>query len=413
MSEKDVRAGRALIFYHYFYPDDVVSAQHYSHLAEDLSARGWEVTVLTTNRARHDTSIKYPARETWNGVDIRRIWRPAFSQDAMIKRFITAFWVAAAWALAAFRKRSIPDVDLMIIGTDPVMSISCIPVWKLVRPRIKVVFWCFDLFPDIAVEGGMLSRDSFVFRMITRFCKWIYGFCDLIVDTASCQRRRLRAYDGDKTRQATCTPWATVEPPEVTPIDRDEREEVFGDAKLALLYSGNFGRAHGHDLIIELARRLRDSDARLVFGIRGSRADAVKESIAPDDTNIHFDGFVPMERLQARLSTPDVHLLSLRPEWTGTLVPSKFFGALAIGRPVIFYGSPDSAIAEWINEYQLGWVLTPDTLDSVVDDLARLSSDPEALAGMRERCYRAYQDHFSRTKVMDTWHQELVSLLES
>ena len=403
---------KILIFYHYFYPDDVVSAQHYSHLAEDLRARGWTVVVLTSNRARHDSTIEYPRFENWNGVEIRRVWRPGFRQDSVIQRFLTASWMIGAWCLAAFRKASIPDVDVIVVGTDPVMSISCIPIWKLVRSRTKIVHWCFDLFPDIAVAAGLLGEDSIPFKMVRKLCRWIYTLCDLIVDTSSCQRKRLGAGD-IPVRKATCTPWAIVEPKHPVPIDEAERKKLFGAARLALLYSGNLGRAHDYDMFVELARRLRNENTCVVFGVRGSRSEELERDIAATDEIIRLCDFVSMDRLQARLSAPDIHLLSLRPEWTGTLVPSKFFGALAIGRPVIFCGSPESGIAKWITKHRIGWLLTRDTIDSVVADMIRLAADPDSLEGIRKRCHGVYQEHFARKKVIDVWHRELRSLIDT
>ena len=108
-----------------------------------------------------------------------------------------------------------------------------------------------------------------------------------------------------------------------------------------------------------------------------------------------------------RLSAADIHLVSLQPEWTGTLVPSKFFGSLAIGRPVIFAGSEDSAIARWTRMYKLGWVLTKDNLNEVAEELARISTTPGRMEELNRRCYQVYQDVFSRTHVIDTWDHEL------
>jgi len=67
------RKRRIALLYHYFHPDDVVSAQHYSQLAEDLEARGWDIVALPANRARHNTSTVYPRRERWKNIDISSV----------------------------------------------------------------------------------------------------------------------------------------------------------------------------------------------------------------------------------------------------------------------------------------------------------------------------------------------------
>jgi len=90
---------------------------------------------------------------------------------------------------------------------------------------------------------------------------------------------------------------------------------------------------------------LRGESIHFVFGVRGYRLEELKDNISKEDTNISFAGFAPIEKLQDRLSSPDIHLVSLRENWTGTLVPSKFFGSIAIGRPILYAGNENSSVA--------------------------------------------------------------------
>src|SRR5207247_168597 len=112
-------------------------------------------------------------------------------------------------------------------------------------------------------------------------------------------------------------------------------------------------------------RRLRGAGACLCFAVRGNRADELRAAIRPDDDNVQLAGFAPEEALEARLAAADIHLVSLRPEWSGVVVPSKFFGALAVGRPVLFAGPRDCGIARWIEEHGVGWVLEAGTEEQV------------------------------------------------
>jgi glycosyltransferase involved in cell wall biosynthesis len=126
---------------------------------------------------------------------------------------------------------------------------------------------------------------------------------------------------------------------------------------------------------------------------------------------VSFAGFAPESELERRLSAADVHLVSLRPEWTGVVVPSKFFGSLAAGRPTVFAGSPDSAIAGWIREFGVGWVLTPSNREAVAADLRALAADPARLAALQRHCHAVYHEHFSWRVVTDGWDRELRALL--
>jgi len=150
------RRPRAAILYHYFYPDDVVSARHYADLAEGLRDRGWDVEVWTSNRACHDESVCYPPREVWRGIRIQRIRKPRFRPGSSIGRVFSIVWMIAAWTLALWRRR--PDYpDVVIVGTDPPLSILTAWTVRLFRKDARFAHWCFDLYPEAAVADGMLS----------------------------------------------------------------------------------------------------------------------------------------------------------------------------------------------------------------------------------------------------------------
>jgi glycosyltransferase involved in cell wall biosynthesis len=239
-----------------------------------------------------------------------------------------------------------------------------------------------------------------------------YAACDLIADLGPCMRARLAAY-GHGARAVTLVPWALSEPAAVSRPDAAVRAKLFGDAKLAVLYSGNFGRAHSYEEFLALARRLRGTGVRFCFAVRGNRADELRRAVRPDDDNVSFAEFIPEAELERHLAAADVHLASLRPDWTGVVVPSKFFGSLAAGRPVLFAGSPDASIARWVRELGVGWVLDPADLDATGGALRRLAGDAGELQRLQQHCHRVYAERFSRRHVMDGWDRELRALLPS
>ncbi len=397
----------ATILYHYFHPDDVVSARHLSDLAAGLVARGWRVTARPSNRSCRNLGQSFPNRDSWAGVTIRRVWRPFF-RPADAGRMANAAWMLAVWGLRAIREPW--RHGAMIIGTDPVLSVLVARIWKRVRPHDVIAHWCFDLYPEAPIAAEMMREDSRSVRVLKRLLQDAYRSCDLIADLGSCMAERLKAY-GSSARTATLPPWALVEPDSPVAVNPATRHELFGATQLGLLYSGNFGRAHAYNDLLELARRLRSEPIRFCFAARGNCVDELRRAAGPHSDNVNFAGFAPESELENRLGACDVHLVSLRPEWTGTVVPSKFFGALAAGRSVLFSGSPDSAIARWIEEHQVGWVLTPETLPAVAAHLRQLAAEPARLQEMNEHCLAVYRRHFARDKIIDRWDAELRDLM--
>jgi glycosyltransferase involved in cell wall biosynthesis len=402
------RPPRVAVLYHFFHPDDVVSARHLTQFCEELRARGWEVEALPCNRGCRDQSATYPPREEWRGISIRRIWRPRLSQSSTVGRILNALWMLAAWSTLALRTRG-TSPDVIVVGTDPILSVLVAAVIRTLRPRIRLAHWCFDLYPEAAFADGQVKENGWLARGLHRLLRSAYASCDLVADLGACMRDRLKAY-GHAARKVTLVPWALVEPEEVERPEPSVRRELFGDAPLGLLYSGNFGRAHSFADFLELARRLRGTGARFCFGVRGNRAEELRAAIRPDDDNVALAGFAPEELLAKRLGAADIHLVSLRPEWSGLVVPSKFFGALAAGRPVLFAGPRDAAVARWIEDHGVGWVLDSESMDEVAGRLRALAAAPERLVELQRHCHRVYAEHFSRRRVMDAWDTELLAL---
>ncbi len=315
-----------------------------------------------------------------------------------------------AWSFDALRPRRAPDV--LIIGTDPILSVLVAIVWKIFRPQTKIVHWCFDLFPEAAFSEGILNRDGFGARVLEASARRAYRSCDLIVDIGSCMRAQLHKY-GSKARHLTLVPWALEEPREPLPVSRDERSQVFGDANLGLMYSGSYGRAHSCSGLLTLARSLREADAAMVFSVRGNRVETLKRTVTVEDSNVRFVPFASSDKLLERLASADIHVVSLREEWTGAVVPSKFFGALAIGRPVLFFGSRQSSIAELIEKYSVGWIWDEENARDVTDSLRHLVDNVSVMAELSQHCHAVYRRHFSRESTLDQWDQELRLILES
>jgi hypothetical protein len=314
-----------------------------------------------------------------------------------------------AWTITALTARR-HGQEVMVIGTDPVLGVLTALPWRAIRRRCGIIHWCHDLYPEAPIADGMVRESSLAIRILKRLLAAAYRQCDLLADLGPCMRRRLARYNVP-TKSVTLTPWALVESSGHVETNPLIRRELFGDARLGLLYSGNFGRAHSYSEFLDLARAVREDSIQLCFAGRGNRMDEMKQAVKAEDTNVTFAGFAPESELEKRLGACDLHLVSLRPEWTGTVVPSKFFGGLASGRGIIFAGSPDSAIAQWIKTYGVGWILTNETLPQVSAELRHLAANPAELIALRTRCHAVYQTHFSRNRQLNLWDEQMRALL--
>ena len=398
------------IFYHFLHPDPVISSILFSELAVDLARRGWHVDGHCSNRGSGTSNSQYPAQTSWQDVTIHRVWRPRWKQNSSLGRILNAVWMIVSWSLCALRRENRPDV--ILLGTDPILSVLIAPVWRLLRPRTKIVHWCFDLYPEAAYADGILVNGGGISRVLHFLLKRSYHACDVIVDIGPCMRVLLARYSPGSA-SATLVPWALSEPPAVVPTPSVMRQPIFGSARLALMYSGTMGRAHSYQDLLELMRTLRSESAHLALSVQGNREQQLREALNEEDTNVSIIPFASSSELELRLATADVHVVSLHPTWTGTVVPSKFFGALAVGRPVLFCGSRESGIARWIEQHDVGWVLEPGNAAEIAILLSAWADNSEEISSTKCRCHAVYREFFSRQTTTEQWHELLGSLLNT
>jgi glycosyltransferase involved in cell wall biosynthesis len=314
------------------------------------------------------------------------------------------------WSMLAFRRGG-RRPDVIVVGTDPVFAaVTAVPL-RLLAPDIRLAHWCFDMHPEAAVAEGIAGPRSLSVRLMRAIMGKAYRSLDLIADLGVCMRERLRV-SGHSATECELTPWALVEPNQPVFSDPDTRYELFGDAKIGILYSGNFGEAHDFADFLALARALRDNeDVHFCFAVRGNKAEALRDAVSSEHANISFAGFAPIEELEKRLGSADIHLVSLKKEWGGIAVPSKFFGSIASGRPILYSGARDSDIGHWITKYQVGWVINSDNISEAARILARLAMNSSELTELQRHCHAVYQAHFSRRSVMEKWDRELRKLV--
>lgn len=259
-----------------------------------------------------------------------------------------------------------PPPDAVVsMTTPPFLGLTAAALKK--KKGIPFMLWCMDLYPEALVAGGLLKHNSFVYRLLSRLTVAERRDAACVV-TLGPDMTRCR-----KTEAVLEVPvWSRLElTPDAEVAGRElRRQRGWGDDETICLYSGNMGRAHRVDEFAALAG-LSIPKTRFVFCGVGPQKKEWKEK--------HGDLFewldpVADDQLAAHLLSADIHLISQQPEWVGVVVPSKYQAACALGRPVLFAGPANSAVAGWIRQFENGWVLPPcdvTAIEKVTGELAR------------------------------------------
>lgn len=399
------RRPRLLLLYHYFWPDEVVSARHYQGLAEGLSARGWDVEAWPCNRLRRGPAAGLPGRTHHGRVRIRRVHRWALAQGSTVGRLGNAAAMLLHWALRSARTR---PPDIVLVGSDPPLGHAVILARRLVWPGPQWVHWCFDLYPEAAKAAGLLAPRGWLAQALDAVHQQALRVFDLVADLGPGMRRRLQT---PSDAAVTLVPWALEAPPKVEQSEcMAAREELFGQARLGLLYAGRVGLAHEFAPFLDLAAAVRDDSIAFAFAGVGESEPALRQAAARHP-NVRVLGRCDSAGFRRRILAADLHMVSVRRKWSGVVVPTKFFEALAAGRGVLYVGAEDSCVATWVREFGLGVAATPECAQDAAGALRALAVDQAAVRALGERCRAISLAHFARDRVLDEFDRRLRGLL--
>jgi glycosyltransferase involved in cell wall biosynthesis len=199
----------------------------------------------------------------------------------------------------------------------------------------------------------------------------------------------------------------------IQPVEREQndlRVEWNLQDKFVVGYSGNMGRAHEFETILAAAEKLKGWAGIVFLFIGGGpqrdwiRQEAQRRELA----NIRFKPYQPRERLSLSLSVPDVHLISLQPPLEGLIVPSKFYGIAAAGRPTIYIGDPEGEIPRILHGSACGYTIPIGDAHGLAACVQDLAVDAGRVKEVGRHARDVFDRRFDQTHAMCAWEKMLI-----
>ncbi|MDB4912872.1 MAG: glycosyltransferase [Gemmatimonadetes bacterium] len=394
-----------LFFNRFYWPDVAATGQMLTDLAEDLVVKGWQVTVVTSQSDYHAGAADLPISEEHNGVHIRRIVGTRFGRGRIAGRlldYLTYFLGSAVQGVSR------PRHDVYVALSDPPFIISVALLAGRIK-RGKVVYWVQDLFPQVAAALDVMDSQGILYRALLAVSGWLNSHAELVIVLGGQMAKSIAGAGAHGERIAVVQNWSDSRA--ITPMASADNPFVAANGlvgKFVVLYSGNAGRAHRFDALVYAARALKgEPDIVFVFIGGGHRLPEVKAATAGLG-NVRFLGYVDREVLAYSLSAASVSVVTEDTRVVGTLVPSKTYGILASGRPVLFVGSPESDVAAVITSARCGVLVGEDDGEGVVNAIRQLKNDPVRLRELGANARRASVDLYDRAHGTRNWEQAVL-----
>ncbi len=348
-----------LLFVNAHYPPDVASSgQHLMDLAEHLAGRGYAVEVVTGRGAYDGGRVAAPRVEMRGGVRVRRIGAASRGRASVGGRLggYVVFLLCAAWIICTRRGVS----GVIVLTTPPMLPVAA---WlgRLTRGR-RYGIWSMDLHPEAEIAARVLTRDAVVARALQWVANHAYRNADFVVALGPYMARRIEARGVARERTRVVPVWAPGGADMATPAGRDALRRSWGLAeRFIVMYAGNAGIVHDVTPILGAMQRLRDHPRVFFLFIGGGpRREEVELFVElAGISNFAYRDYVPRDELAELLGAADVHLASLRGPFAGISVPGKAYGAMAVGRPIVYVGPALSEAGDAVRDARCGVVIDP------------------------------------------------------
>jgi putative colanic acid biosynthesis glycosyltransferase WcaI len=385
-----------LILSQVFLPDPASVGQHVADVAIEMARRGHRVRVFAANRGYENPSLKYLPRENIQGVEVRRLPLSSFGKKRILTRLIgTVIFMAQAFFIALLT----PDVDGILFSTSPPL-IGFVTSLAAAFRRVRVAYWAMDLNPDQLIVLGKIKPTSFAARALEAVNRFILRRAALVVALDRFMADRLRPRAPLDGKMLVMPPWPHEN--HVEPVDQSTnpfriRHGLLG--KFVIMYSGNHSPSNPLTTLLDAAAQFKDDDSlRFLFVGGGMGKKEVDAAIAEHKlTNVLSLPYQPLAELRYSLSAADVHVVSLGSDMVGIIHPCKIYGAMAVARPVLFFGPKPSHISDLLDQHPFGWHVSHGDVGGAVETIRRArGAAPERLAAMGELAQRVLRGGLSQ-----------------
>lgn len=395
---------RVLFILQYFYPDVTGFSQMLGDLTQYLAATGrYECTVLAGSTVRTTKQWNH-LPDRLGQVYIRRIRTLNTGKRTLLHRLLeySAFYLGVAFILLTRL-----DYDAVVcFSTPPLIGFAAAA--GLALSRTPFVYYIQDLFPELLYDMGYI-RSPWLIRRLSLLNQLILRRADRVVTIGRWMAKKIeRNYGLQPFSIPVVENWAmniTYSPPTT-------------NGPFVVLYTGNIGLAHDFSLMQKILERLSDLRVGSIeFRFVGAGRQYLKvEHIFSRHTQwrYSFRGYVERQELEHLLSTAHLFLVAQSEHTVGDILPSKFYGYIAAGRPLLFLGTRKSEIGETILENDIGAVVEcAEDVGFAGELIARYARREESYLRTCRRAAKFYRERLGFERSAEKLDSILTEVLEA
>lgn len=391
----------------FFPPDYAATGQLIEELALQLGRQGLPVDIFTGQPGYAFNKESAPAIEHLDQVKIKRSRMTRIWSKRIRGKALNGLLFCLRSGVHLLRNRSRGDV-LLLTTAPPFLPL----LGYLVHKSFGLPYVCllYDLYPDVAVELKVVSREHWAVRLWDTINCHVWRRAQKIIVLSSTMKDRVVAKCPEiKDKVSVIHNWA--DPNQIVPIAK--HQNWFAKAfnlvdTFTVLYSGNMGRCHDMETILTAAKLLKDQPIQFVFIGNGAKREGFRAKAS--QLGLHNCQFLPYQdkqNLPYSLTACDLSLVSVSPGMEGLVAPSKLYAALAAGRPLAIICEQHSYLRTMLQESGCGEAFSNGDAEGLAAFIRRLAADSQLTKQMGQAGRRYLQSNFTPDLIAQQYSQVL------
>lgn len=409
---------KMLVYAHYYYPDVASTGQILAELCEGLK-ESLDITVLCvvpsySGKIEESYKEKRIYNEEHNGIKIIRVRVPEFDKKNKISRVknLMSYFFNSIIATIKLDKYDY----IYSISQPPILGGTLGVIGKWLKGG-KYIYNIQDFNPEQTMAVGY-AKNKAVLNLAMALDKFNCRISDKVIVVGRDMQETLRNRFNNKKvpNNEFINNW--INEKEIYPIDMEHEEikkfkEKYGlQDKFIIMYSGNIGLYYDLENIIKVIGKFNDRDD-VIFAFIGDGTvkekieDYVKEN---NLLNVKFIPYQPKEKLKYSLNSADIHWVVNAKGIKGVSVPSKLYGVMASGKPVLGVLDKGSEARLIVEEANCGLCSEPGDYENIKENINYILSNKDKLKKLGVNGRRYLENNLTKDISIKKYEKSILEL---
>ena len=398
---------KILLISQVFYPDEVSTANLFTNLCSVLAGDGVDVEVWCAQPS-YTNFEKQPQNVVLNGINIRFLPSTNFKKSLLIGRLVNylSFTLSVSLRLLFSGEKTV----VFTHTTPPTLGIVLSFICSL--KNRKFVYVLLDIFPEGLVRLGKVSKKNTLIKLWQKlFIASLKRSNRIIVIGRDMMKWIGEIYSGALSKSEYIPLWqddSLILPLEYSANDLVLEYNLLD--KFVVQYSGNMGLWNEMGTLGKAVKCNVEGVTFMFVGGGMRKGELYNQFSSEIQKNVISLSFQPNNKLNKVLSACHIGLVSLRDGLEGMAVPSKIYGIMAAGIPIIALVPANSEIAYIVREENCGFVVNPTDLNGLINAVSVLKSDEKLRNEMGVNGRNAFVKKYT-TKIIASKYKSFISAI--